>query len=312
MRVLVFGAGVIGRIYAGRLLAAGYQVTMLCRGSAAAEIAAHGIVLRRNGALAEPVRPRIVTAASAAGEVDVALIAIRRDQVSAALPALQLIQAHTIISLIDLPLGLHELSDALGAGRYVPAFPGVAGAIEPSGIVDYLEVKQQPTTVGLAPQTPIALALLASAGFATATSADMAAWLKTHAVFISAFESSIVRYGGDVVALANDRFAVRDLVLAVREGFRGLHSIDVPVLPTALRVIFLTMPAWFGTRYWARALAGPLGGLGMAPHSQASRATELPALQDDVRTILNGHPTPLLEAIFDGALGRLPAKKRLA
>ena len=312
MRVLVFGAGVIGRIYAGRLIEAGHQVSLVCRARTAANIEANGIVLRRNGTVAEVVRPPVFSRVSDAGSFDVALVAIRRDQVREALPLLRLIQSDTIVSLIDLPLGLDELSVALGRERYVPAFPGVGGSIGRDGVVDYLEVKQQPTTIGWSPHPPVATALFSSAGFATATTRDMTAWLKTHAVFISAFESSIVHCGGDVVALANDRVAVRDLVLAVREGFRGLHSIDVPVLPTALRVVFLTMPAWFGIRYWGRALAGPLGALGMAQHSQASRGTELPALQDDVRTILEGHPTPLLDAIFDGALGSLPAKKRLA
>jgi 2-dehydropantoate 2-reductase len=312
VRVLVFGAGVIGRIYAGRLIEAGHEVSLLCRTQTAADIEANGIMLRRNGRLAEVVHPRVLSHQSDAGSFDVALVAVRRDQVTDALPLLRHIQCETIVSLIDLPLGLDELSDALGRQRYVPAFPGVAGTIDRHGVVDYLEVRQQPTTIGWSPHAPVASALFSSAGFPTATTRDMAAWLKTHAVFISAFESSILHHNGDVVALARDAREMHDLVLAVREGLRTLQAIDVPVLPTAIRVIFLAMPIWFATRYWSRALAGPLGVLGMAPHSLASRETELPALQVDVRMMLKERPTPLLDAIFAGAVGRLPAKKRVA
>jgi 2-dehydropantoate 2-reductase len=298
MRILVFGAGVIGRIYAGRLLAAGHQISMVCRGATADVLAETGITLRRNGVLADVVRPTIYADAQAAGCFDVALIAIRRDQVREALPQLQEIRAVTVVSLIDLPTGIEELSAALGVERFVPAFPGVAGAIRQDGVVDYLEVAQQPTTIGRVRGSAIATELFRSAGFGTATSIDMSAWLQTHAVFIAAFESVIASRVGGVATLAADRSAMRVLVLGVREGLRALKANRVVVLPPSIHAIFLLCPIWFAARYWSRQLAGPLGVLGMAPHSLASARTELPALQDDVRAILRGQPMPRLESIF--------------
>jgi 2-dehydropantoate 2-reductase len=44
-RVLVLGAGVIGSVYAGRLLQAGHHVVMLARGQRLADLRAHGLVL---------------------------------------------------------------------------------------------------------------------------------------------------------------------------------------------------------------------------------------------------------------------------
>src|SRR5471030_2897055 len=110
MKVLVFGAGVIGQIYAGRLSAAGHTVTLVCRKSTAARLEATGIILCRNGVIGTPVFPKIVAHADDAGLVDVALIAIRRDQVIAAIPELRRIRATTVVSLIDLPLGIEELA----------------------------------------------------------------------------------------------------------------------------------------------------------------------------------------------------------
>jgi 2-dehydropantoate 2-reductase len=298
MRVLVFGAGVIGRIYAGRLLAAGHEVAMVCRAATGEVLAETGIALRRNGVRADVVRPAIYADAQAAGCFDVALIAIRRDQVQEALPQLREIRAVTVVSLIDLPTGIEGLSGTLGVERFVPAFPGVAGAIRQDGLVDYLEVAQQPTTIGLARGNSIATELFRSAGFRTATSINMSAWLQTHAVFIAAFESVIASAVGGVSAVAGDRAAMRSLILAVREGLRALAANRVAVLPSSIRVIFMVCPIWFAARYWSRQLAGPLGALGMAPHSLASAGTELPALQDDVRAILVGQPMLRLESIF--------------
>ena len=45
MRILVLGAGVIGSIYAGRLLEAGHEVVLLARGARLADLQAHGLIL---------------------------------------------------------------------------------------------------------------------------------------------------------------------------------------------------------------------------------------------------------------------------
>jgi 2-dehydropantoate 2-reductase len=44
-RILVIGAGVIGSVYAARLQAAGYPVTLLARGQHATALRASGLVL---------------------------------------------------------------------------------------------------------------------------------------------------------------------------------------------------------------------------------------------------------------------------
>jgi 2-dehydropantoate 2-reductase len=44
MRVLILGAGVIGSVYAGKLLQSGHQVVMLARGQRLADLRAHGLV----------------------------------------------------------------------------------------------------------------------------------------------------------------------------------------------------------------------------------------------------------------------------
>ncbi|MEC5170469.1 ketopantoate reductase family protein [Glaciihabitans sp. GrIS 2.15] len=307
MRVLIFGSGVIGRIYAARFLAAGLEVVVLSRGAAADQLRQTGIVLRKGQRTAETVFPRIVENTVEAGPIDIALVTVRGDQVDAALLHIASIQARVVASLVNLPRGLDTLAEVVGPDRCVAAFPGVAGRLDNDGIVTYIEVPQQPTMVGLSssgatdtssPQGEV-LALLKSAGFPTATTLRMPAWLQTHAIFIAAFESAIAATG-DVMVLAADRSAVRNLVQAVREGFAALEARGTTTTPPVLRVLFLRMPVWFATTYWCRQLRGELGRLGLAPHAISSRHTELPALQHVVRALLAGANTPKLESIFAG------------
>jgi ketopantoate reductase len=47
MRILVFGAGVIGSVYAGKLLQAGHHVVLLARGRRLRDLRARGLVLEK-------------------------------------------------------------------------------------------------------------------------------------------------------------------------------------------------------------------------------------------------------------------------
>ena len=298
MRIFIFGAGVIGRIYAARLLSAGHDVSILTRGAATEELRTNGIHLVREGVDDLRVFPRVVEALGDAGHVDLVFVAVRLDQVDAALASLGALDADVVASFINLPLGTDRLRQTIGADRFVSAFPGVAGRLGHQGTVHYVHIAQQPTTVGRGRAGDIVVSVLKSAGFPVVTSKDMDAWLKTHAVFVSAFESALAAVSGDAHALASDSVAVNELVLAVREGFTALGSHGVSITPTALRIIFQTMPVWFARRYWGHQLDGKLGRLALAPHSVASQHSELPVLQHDVRTLLGGIVPPHLDRLF--------------
>ena len=55
MRILIYGGGVIGSIFAGRLAASGKDVTVLARGKRREELRQNGIVLSRPGANHEEI-----------------------------------------------------------------------------------------------------------------------------------------------------------------------------------------------------------------------------------------------------------------
>ena len=89
MKILVYGAGIIGTLYASRLQEAGHQVTVLARSSRLADIRRHGLVLENVVSGARSItRVGITDRLSAEDAYDMALITVRRDQLTSIHPDL--------------------------------------------------------------------------------------------------------------------------------------------------------------------------------------------------------------------------------
>jgi 2-dehydropantoate 2-reductase len=307
MNVLIYGAGVIGQIYGGRLAAAGNTVTLLARGPAASLLVARGITLDDGG---RPLRLRLrtVTEVPRDEKFDVIFVTVRRDQLAQALPDLATSTADRVVLLLNQCTGLERARAQVGANRTLFGFPGVGGQRTEDGEIRFLPIRQQPTTIERrAGREADVVGLLRAAGFAVQVSDDMDGWLKTHAVFITAVGGAILAAGGDSSALAADRTRVAALVAAVGEGFGALRRQDVTVTPGALRVIFTVVPRCAAVRYWRRQLRGPLGTMAIAPHVRASCDTEFPAMCRDVRALVAGHgPTPHLDRLLSADLSAEP------
>jgi len=301
MNVLICGAGVIGQIYGGRLAQAGQAVTLLARGAAAQSLAEHGVALRKDGESSD-LRLTVVTEIPRDTAFDVIFVTVRRDQVERIAPQLAEAAAGQIVFMLNQCTDLERLRDRTGADRTLFAFPGVGGYRSGDGTISYMEVQQQNTTIerrgGREQQV---VDMLRAAGFAVDVSADMAGWLATHAVFVTAVGAAILAANGDSVALAADKARVSDMVAAVGEGFRALARQGITVTPTPLRVMFTVLPRFFAIRYWQGQMRGPVGTMAIAPHMRKTRDTEFPLLSADVRHLVAGHgPTPHLDRLLDG------------
>jgi 2-dehydropantoate 2-reductase len=304
MRVLVYGSGVIGQIYGGRLALAGHDVTLLARGPAADSLAAEGVTLRRDGEVSH-ARPQVATRIAEDAEFDVILVTVRRDQLADVLPALAVTSADRVALMLNQSVDLDSIRDRLGRERTIFTFPGVGGQPIDDGTISYLEIDQQHTTIerrdGI--EAPV-VELLRSAGFVLDLQDNIGDWLKTHAVFITAVGAAIIDGRGDSAALAADRSRVSNMVLAVREGFHALARQGVAVTPTPLRMIFTMVPRFIAVRYWQHQLKGPLGSVAIAPHVRATRDTEFPVISADVRRLVAGDGrTPHLDRLLDIAEG---------
>ena len=154
--------------------------------------------------------------------------------------------------------GSQEMFKALGRERVVLAFPGAAGSIE-GGVVRYTEVSEQPTAVESNARDVVSL--FQESGFRVTCIADMDAWLRRHAVFVTAVAGALYEAGGDAGRLAANKEGAGMFILAVREGWSALDRRDVKPAPLALRAILCWVPLPYAVGYWRRFLGSPEGSL---------------------------------------------------
>lgn len=290
MNILVYGAGVIGTLYAARLKGGGHRVTVLARHQRLADIRHHGLMIED-----------ILTSARSVAAVDtierlrpgdqyeLALIIVRRDQLSSVMPELTA-NRHmpTLLFMLNNPIGTNELIEAFGE-RVMLGFPGAGGTRE-GHVVRYAMIAQQPTMIGepLGKQTPrlrrVAEAFRSS-GLKTRTARDMDGWLKTHAFFVTAISGAIYLARGSPHRLSQDDAGLRLMVEGVREGFAAVRALRHTVTPFALRVLFTWLPPTFAVRYWRRFFSTEMADHAFGHHARAASA-EMRELANDCRIML--------------------------
>jgi len=190
--VLVIGAGVLGSLYAAKLSQAGHAVSLLARGNRLREIQHNGLRIeeRRTGECST-IRVALKDSVSIEESYDLALVVVRKTQLASVLPMLRdECSAPNVLFFVNNPEGPGRTVEAIGRERVLLGFPGAGGVLE-GGVVRYALIREQPTTLGeLDGERTLRLRALAtmlqSAGFRTALSGNMIAWLKTHAIFVTA------------------------------------------------------------------------------------------------------------------------------
>ena len=277
MRILVLGAGVIGSVYAGRLLQAGNDVVVLARGSRLVDLRTDGLVLEdaESGERTVVPVPTIADLAELAADhrFDVVLVPVRAEQLRSTLPVLTSMADESHVLFFGNTADRRaELTAALGT-RALFGFPA-AGGTRDGPAVRYVLIRQQKTMVGepdgsTSPRVRHLQGVLEGAGFPTRISADIGAWLVGHAAFVVPIAFALYRVGGAPSALAADGATVRLMVSATRQAFTALRADGNAEIPMNLRTLY-RLPVGLVVSYWRRVFAGPRGELWFGAHSRAA------------------------------------------
>ena len=291
MKILVYGAGVIGTLYAARLQDGGNRVTVVARGQRLADIRRYGLVLEDVvGHGRSTTQVDTTERLGPNDQFDAALIAVRRDQIASVVPELTAnYRIPTLIFMLNNPTGSSDLAQAVGRDRVLLGFPG-AGGTRDGHLVRYVMIAQQPTTLGeLDGQRTARLRNLVETfrqcGFPTTTSRDMDAWLKAHAFFVTAISGAIYMAGGDCHRLSEDKATAALMAEGVREGYSAVRALGHSVEPVALRVLFTWLPPAFAIYYWRRFFASEMADYVFGRHARAA-SREMRELANDCRSLL--------------------------
>jgi 2-dehydropantoate 2-reductase len=303
MRTLVVGAGVIGSVYAGKLLEAGHEVVLLARGRRLLDLQAHGLVLEDagSGRRTEVVVPSL-SELVADDRYDLVVVYGRSEQLAGTVPVLLAMSGDSDVLFFGNTVGRQgELVAALG-GRALFSFPA-AGGVRDGPVVRYVMIRQQKTMLGEAtrttkPRVRQLQEVLVGAGFPTRTSTNIDGWMLGHAAFVVPIGFALYRVGTDAARLAADPETMALMVRATREAFRVLVASGNAEIPANLRMLYLHMPTALIVGYWRRVFAGPRGELWFAAHSRAA-PEEMQALADELQAALGriGQPTPNLDSL---------------
>jgi len=308
-KILVYGAGPLGSLFAARLQEGGNKVSLLARGQKLANLREHGVVLRDFYTKQETVtRVNIVEELAPDDAYDLVLVIMRKNHALQILPILAANQ-HTpnVLFLMNNAAGPGELVEALGRERVPIGFPGSAGYFEGHVIHCLTGTEDDPATVPfgevdgrITERTRQVARILDSApGFKAEIRTDMDIWHKYHvALLMPSLAPALYAAGTDNHRLARTRDALVLTVRAIREGFQVLQSLGLPVTPAYLK-LFELVPEPVLVALLPRLLTRGEMRVGLVGHANAAR-DEIKHLADEFLALVRQTSvlTPAIDRLY--------------
>jgi hypothetical protein len=146
------------------------------------------------------------------------------------------------------------------------------------------------------------------AGLPAAISRNIDAWLRTHVAIVSPIAHALYLAGADNYRLARTRDGLVLLIRAIREGFRILRTLGIPITPAKYRLI-ARLPEPLLVALLHRGLASERVAVALAGHANAAR-DEMAVLAEEFRALVDvaAVPTPAIDRLavyLDPAVPRL-------
>lgn len=137
MKLLIYGAGVIGSIFAAKLSLAGQDVTVLARGKRLEEIRRSGIVLGNPGTgKTETARVAVIEKLLPDMRYDFIFVVMKKTQVDAVLDELSRNCTPNLVFVVNTAAGYESWKKTLGENRLMIGFPAAGGELR-DGTVNY-------------------------------------------------------------------------------------------------------------------------------------------------------------------------------
>lgn len=244
-KILIFGAGVIGSVYAGKLALAGHSVSVLARNERLKELELNGLLLSENGKKTVKTNVTVISELKTDDIYDYIFVTLRKDQLKGALHLLGQNQSKNFVFMVNTSSGYSDWIGKIGMERVIPAFPGAGGKVE-NGIVYYSLTSGfvQPTTLGeidgkATHRINELVKILRNAGFPTSISKKMDSWQKSHIAMVCPLAYGIYFDGGNNYTFSKNKMAIIQMNKALKETFRFLKNSGIGVEPAKLNIISL-------------------------------------------------------------------------
>jgi len=292
MKILVYGAGVLGSNLAHILIRAGNEVTLLARGNRLADLREKGLVIRHYVQMKTTVdRPALVDRLDPDDAYDLCFVVVQRQQLDGILPEISASRGCRDFVLVGnnpaasetagfirqnspvekrVAFGFQASGGRRETGRVISIHMGKAttsgsmtlGSMVPDGDL-YKKIQQA----------------FAGTKYSVVISENMDAWLKCHAAFIIPIVFACYYADGDLRKIAGDKKFLNRVLDAVGEAYAMVKAAGNPIMPPEDDG-FLERDR--SKTYWMIKLmsATPLGKLAASDHAMSAPG-EMHRLYDD-------------------------------
>ena len=148
MRLLIYGAGAIGCLYAALFSEAGYDTTLYARGKRLESLNNVGLQFEVKGEI-HKANVKVIQKLADDNRFDYIFLNVKENQVHTALRELSNNDSPNIVTMVNTLEEYRAWEEICGRGRIIPAFPGAGGSIEENVLKAALTPWIiQPTTFG--------------------------------------------------------------------------------------------------------------------------------------------------------------------
>ena len=129
MKLLIYGAGVIGSLYAAAFAEAGYNTTVYARGKRLKALQTLGLQYEKNGKI-HRANVTVIGTLENDDWYDFIFLTVKENQVHTALQELKHNISPNIVTMVNTLEAYGNWERICGTGRIIPAFPGAGGSYE--------------------------------------------------------------------------------------------------------------------------------------------------------------------------------------
>ena len=241
MRVLIYGAGVIGCLYATLFSKAGFDTTIYARGRRLESFKQNGLLYFKNKKI-KKAKVNIIDKVEADDIYDFVFLTVKSNQVHTALEELKNNNSPNIVTMLNTLEKYNTWEEICGKGRIIPAFPGAGGSFEGN----ILNAKLTPSIIQVTTFGEISgskserLLQLASifkrSHIPCKIEKDMHAWQLCHLAMIvpiadAYYEASVPEKAGE------DKELMEKTAISIKKNLDSLCKLGVTLTPKKMKVL---------------------------------------------------------------------------
>lgn len=299
MKILVFGAGVLGCNLARNLFRAGKDVTLLARGQWAEEIKRNGLRIKDKFSPKVSVsRIPVVTELAPEDTYDVIFVVARYTQLETILDVLRANGTKNIV-FVGNNVRAVETAAALPEKNVLFAFASSAGHRERDRVasIDLKKITIGPLA-GAPSQQPLIDQIFSGTKYKAAYEPNMGDYLLCHAAFVLPVAFACYKTDGDLKKLKGDTAYLSRLIDANIEGYRTIRNAGHEILPDADKEFEGAAYRKTCLRFFKLMCATSLGKICASDHAM-NAVDEMGALNRDIRSFFdaNGGVYPVWQAL---------------